>query len=71
MEALWIPVTEEEGTAFSDENVDMIKNMTGIFLGGGEPWRLAAALMQENNGKRQDTPVMSAIRFAKYTFFWN
>jgi len=61
-EALWIPVTEEEGTAFNDENVDMIKNMTGIFLGGGEPWRLAAALMQENNGKRQDTPVMSAIR---------
>lgn len=62
LEALWIPVTVEEGSAFNDEYVQMIKNMTGIFLGGGEPWRLAAALMTENNGERQDTPVMSAIR---------
>ena len=36
--------------------------MTGIFLGGGDPWRLAAALMVEQGGARVDSPVMEAVR---------
>ena len=36
--------------------------MTGIFLGGGDPWRLADALMVTEDGQRRDSPVMAAIR---------
>ena len=39
-----------------------VRNMTGIFLGGGDPWRLAAALMVEQGGARVDSPVMEAVR---------
>ena len=39
-----------------------VRNMTGIFLGGGDPWRLAAALMVEQGGARVDSPVMAAVR---------
>ena len=36
--------------------------MTGIFLGGGDPWRLADALMVTEDGERVDSPVMAAVR---------
>ena len=36
--------------------------MTGIFLGGGDPWRLAEALMVTEAGASLDSPVMAAIR---------
>ena len=36
--------------------------MTGIFLGGGDPWRLAEALMVTENRMRRDSPVMEAVR---------
>ena len=62
-EAVWIPVTiDSPDTAHSLEVVDMVRGMTGIFLGGGEPWRLAASLMMESDGVRVDTPVMEAVR---------
>jgi len=62
-EVVWIPVTiDDPDTAHSLENVDLVRSMTGIFLGGGEPWRLAASLMMVENGVRVDTPVMEAIR---------
>ena len=77
-EAVWIPVTvDDPSTAQSGHYVNMVtprprmfrrqycvqvRNMTGIFLGGGDPWRLAAALMVEQGGARVDSPVMEAVR---------
>ena len=62
-QAVWIPVMEEDtDSAFLQENVDLVRNMTGIFFGGGEPARLAASLMIEVDGVRSDTPVMEAVR---------
>jgi len=62
-EAVWIPVTVDDlSTAQSGHNVNMVRNMTGIFLGGGDPWRLAAALMMEQGGARVDSSVMEAVR---------
>ena len=62
-EAVWIPVTiDDTDAAHSPEIVDLVRSMTGIFLGGGEPWRLAASLMMVEDGVRVDTPVMEAIR---------
>ena len=36
--------------------------MTAIFLGGGDPWRLAEALMVSEDGERRDSLVMAAVR---------
>ena len=63
LQALWIPVTvDDKDSAKSEENVELVRGMTGIFLGGGDPWRLAEALMVTEAGARLDSPVMAAIR---------
>ena len=63
LQALWIPVTvDDKDSAQSEENVELVRGMTGIFLGGGDPWRLAEALMVTEAGARLDSPVMAAIR---------
>lgn len=52
-EAVYIPVTfDDPESAFSEDNVAMVDNVTGVFLGGGDPWRLAATLMQTVNSVR-------------------
>ena len=63
--AVWLPVIlEDPRSAYSQENVRMIQSCSGIFLGGGEPWRLALTLMEvsEEDGGRRDTPVLAAIK---------
>ena len=63
LQALWIPVTvDDKDSAQSEENVELVRGMTGIFLGGGDPWRLAEALMVTEAGASLDSPVMAAIR---------
>ena len=60
---MWVPVVAEDpDSAHSEASVALVSNMTGIWLGGGEPWRLAAALMVEEGGARVDSPVMAAVR---------
>ena len=63
-EVVWIPVMETDpDSVYLEDNVNMIQNMTGVFFGGGDPWRLAAALMETRDSvARLDTPVMSVIR---------
>ena len=55
-------MAEDPDSAHSEASVALVSNMTGIWLGGGEPWRLAAALMVEEGGARVDSPVMAAVR---------
>ena len=55
-------MAEDPDSAYSEAAVALVSNMTGIFLGGGEPWRLAAALMVEEGRARRDSPVMAAVR---------
>ena len=55
-------VAEDPDSAHSEASVALVSNMTGIWLGGGEPWRLTAALMVEEGGARRDSPVMAAVR---------
>ena len=63
LQALWIPVTvDDKDSAQSEDNAELVRGMTGIFLGGGDPWRLAEALMVTEAGARRDSPVMAAIR---------
>ena len=63
--SVWLPVTlEDRSSAYSQENVRLIQSCSGIFLGGGEPWRLALTLLElsQEDGRRRDTPVLAAIK---------
>ena len=42
--------------------MELVRGMTGIFLGGGDPWRLAEVLMVTEDGARRDSAVMAAVR---------
>ena len=53
---------DDKDSAESEDNVELVRGMTGIFLGGGDPWRLAEALMVTEDGARQDSAVMAAVR---------
>ena len=64
-EAVWVPVTlEDPQSAYSQENVRIIQSCSGVFLGGGDPWRLVSAMMEvsEEEGERVDTPVLAALK---------
>ena len=63
-QSVWLPVTlEDQSSAYSQENVRIIETCSGIFLGGGEPWRLALSLMDvREDGRRGDTPVLEAVK---------
>ena len=59
----WVPVQEADpGAAHSDEVVENILTMGGIFFGGGEVWRIVNTLFTEEEGVRVDTLVLAAIR---------
>ena len=53
---------DDKDSAESEDNVKLVRRMTGIFLGGGDPWRLAEALMVTEDGARRDSAVMAAVR---------
>ena len=53
---------DDKDSAESEDNVELVRGMTGIFLGGGDPWRLAEALMVTEDGARRDSAVMAAVR---------
>ena len=64
-EAVWIPVSlEDPHSPYSQDNVRMVQTCSGLFLGGGDPWRLAMALMEfnEEEGGRVNTPVLAAVK---------
>ena len=56
---VWVAVTENDTSSVSDQaNVDTILACDGVFLGGGEPWRLARTLRPG----QVDSPVLTAIK---------
>ena len=56
---VWVAVTETDTSSVSDQaNVDTILGCDGVFLGGGEPWRLARTLRPG----QVDSPVLTAIK---------
>ena len=63
-QAVWLEVIlEDPSSPYSQENVRIIQSCSGIFLGGGEPWRLVLTLMEvSEDGGRGDTPVLAAIK---------
>ena len=60
---VWVPVTETDPRSASDQsNVDTIMGCDGVFLGGGEPWRLARTLRLTSGDQQVDSPVLTAIK---------
>ena len=60
---VWVPVTESDPASASDQtNVDTIMGCDGVFLGGGEPWRLARTLRLTEGNQQVDSPVLTAIK---------
>ena len=58
---VWLAVTESDTSSVTDQaNVDTILGCDGVFLGGGEPWRLARTLRP--GGQPADSPVLAAIK---------
>ena len=56
---VWLAITEDDPSSVSAEaNVEAILGCDGVFLGGGEPWRLARTLRPGQT----DSPVLTAIK---------
>ena len=60
---VWLAVTENDTSSVSAQaNVDTILGCDGVFLGGGEPWRLARTLRPGTGSQQADSPVLAAIK---------
>ena len=60
---VWLPVTQTDLASVSDQNnVATIQGCDGVFLGGGEPWRLARTLRPTSGSGQVDSPVLTAIK---------
>ena len=60
---VWVPVTETDVGSVSDQsNVATIMGCDGVFLGGGEPWRIARTLRPTSGSQQVDSPVLTAIK---------
>ena len=60
---VWLAVTENDTSSVSAQaNVDTILGCDGVFLGGGEPWRLARTLRTGTGSQQADSPVLAAIK---------
>ena len=60
---VWLAVTQTDTGSVTDQtNVDTILGCDGVFLGGGEPWRLARTLRPGTGSQVVDSPVLTAIK---------
>jgi len=63
-ETYWIPVHEDDiDAAFDEEVAAKVRDMTLIFMSGGDQARIVNSLYYEDdNGERASTPVLDAIK---------